>query len=769
MPSCTPDPRRRGTAATAFALGAALALLTATAASGAPRGAATTAGTSAARGSRNAPPVVLVDSPRSFASLGYGQSIRLSGDHNSVTIPFSVRLDEVARTARLHLRFTASPALLPDLSHLKVSLNGQMLATVALPKESAGVAQVRDVELDPRLISDYNELRLQLIGHYTLDCEDTFHDSIWFEISPDSAIVLGVQRVALANDLALLPAPFFDHRDNQPVEVPFVFAAAPEPQLLRSAGVIASWLGSLADYRQTRFPLALGTLPARHAIALLVNGQSIPGVPLAPVQAPTLTLLGLGADGAQKLLVIQGRDAAQVETAAHALVLGQAALTGPQATVTRLDIGRPRAAYQGPRWIPTDRPVKFSELVGAADALQARGFTPNAVRVPLRVPADLYAGFSRGVPIWLRYRYSPPIERNSSTLDISVNDRYLQTFRLQPSGEIGGTDRFSLPLVDSQDWLGPAEVRVPAFQLGSDNELQFQFRFEPTKQGRCRSTPIDNMHAAIDPDSTIDLSDLPHYKKMPDLAAFVGSGYPFTRFADLGATTVVLADGPVDSGEAEVYLALLARLGRWTGVPALRHQLATAGALRGRVDRDLLLIGRALSQSAAIAGGHDLPAMIAAGSRMLRLDDPVFSGAYDLRSFHLDARRADGRLELGATGDLGALISYESPLHGDRTVVAVTGATPAGLRAALDAVRDAGVAGGIRGDVAFVRDRNVSSYEIGASYYVGDLGWWQVIWFHMSRHPVLLIFIVLAGSLVVALLLYRALRRRAVRRLAAQA
>ena len=755
----TPDSRRHGSALAALALGAALLL--AAAAVAAPK--------AASRLTLAAPThVALVDSPRSFASLGFGQSIRLSGDHNSVTIPFSVRLDEVARSARLRLRFTASPALLPDLSHIKVSLNGQMVATVALPKDTAGTTQVHEVELDPRLISDYNELRLQLIGHYTIECEDTFHDAIWLEIASDSAIVLGVQHVALADDLALLPAPFFDHRDNQPVEVPFVFAATPDARLLRAAGVVASWLGSLADYRQTRFPIVVGALPVRHAIVLLVNGQSLPGIELRNVEVPTLSLHGLGADHAQKILVIQGRTAADVEIAAQALVLGQAALSGPSASVTKLDLGQPRAAYSGPRWVPTDRPVKFSELVADADALQARGFTPNSVRVPLRVPADLYAGFSRGVQIWLRYRYSPPVERNSSTLDIAVNDRYLQTFRLQPTGQIGSSDRFTLPLIDSQDWLGPAEIRVPAFQLGSDNELQFQFRFEPAKQGRCRSTLIDNMHAAIDPDSTIDLSELPHYKKMPDLAAFTGSGYPFTRYADLGATTVVIADGPIDRQEAEAYLSLLARLGRWTAVPALRHELVSVSSLRRGLDRDLLLIGRALALTGALGWERDLPAQVAATSRVMRLDDPVFSGSYDLRSFHLTGKSADGRVELKAAGDLGALISFESPLRRDRTVVAVTGATPTGLHAALAALADSGIAAGIRGDVTFVRGRNVSSYEVASSYYVGDLGWWQVIWFHLSRHPVLLVGIALLASVLAALLLYRTLRRRAARRLAAQ-
>ena len=758
MRSQTPEHAHHGSALAAFTLGALLLLAGATTAPAAPPPPARP----------KAPAPALLESPRTFSSLGFSQSIRLTGDHSSVTIPFSVRLDEVVRTARLRLRFIASPALLQDLSHLKVSLNGLMIATVPLPRDAGGATQVHDVELDPRLISDYNELRLQLIGHYTLECEDSFHDSIWLEIAPDSAIELGVQRVALADDLGLLPAPFFDHRDNQPVEVPFVFATTPEPRLLRAAGVISSWFGSLADYRAARFPLVVGALPTRHAVALVVNGQSLPGVELEAVQAPTLSLRSLGADHVQKLLVIQGRNAAEVETAAHALVLGQTALTGPRATVTRLDPGPPRAAYVGPRWIPTDRPVKFSELVRDAAALQAQGFTPDPIRVPLRVPADLYAGFSNGVPISLRYRYSPPIERNSSTLDIAVNDHYLQTFRLQPTGQIGSADRFSLPLIDSQDWLGPAEVRVPAFELGSDNELQFQFRFEPAKQGRCRSTPIDNMRAAIDPDSTIDLSNLPHYKKMPDLAAFAGSGYPFTRFADLGATTIVIADGVIDQGEAEAYLALLGRMGRWTGVAALRHELVTVSSLHGKVDRDLLLIGRALAQTAALGWEHDLPAMVAASRRVMRPDDPVLGGAYDLRSVHADKAPRDGRLELQAGGDLGALISFESPLQGDRTVIAVTGATPAALRTTLAALADSGIVQDIRGDVAFVRDRNVSSYEVGSTYYVGDLHWWQVLWFHLSRHPVLLVIMALLGSVLVALLLYRALRRRAARRLAAQ-
>jgi hypothetical protein len=649
-----------------------------------------------------------------------------------------------------------------------VSLNGQMITTVALPKEAGGTTQAREIEIDPRLVSDYNELRLQLIGHYVLECEDPFHDSIWLEIAPDSRIELGVERVALADDLALLPAPFFDRRDNRPVEVPFVFATAPEPKLVRAAGVVASWLGALADYRPARFPLAIGALPARHAIALVVNGQRLPGLDLEPVSAPTISVHRLGSEGVTKLLLIRGRNAAEVETAVHALVLGQAVLTGSRATVTKVDAGKRRDAYAGPRWVPTDRPVEFSELVSSAGALQSQGYSPDPIRLPLRVPADLYAGFSNGVPISLRYRYSPPVQSNNSALDVAVNDRYLQTFRLQPSGAIGNTGRFSLPLIDSRDWLGPAEVEIPAFQLGSNNELQFQFRFEPATQGRCRSTPLDNMLGAIDPDSTVDLSDLPHYKRMPDLSAFVASGYPFTRFADLGATTVVFADGAIDRTEGETYLALLGRLGRWTGVPALYHEVTNVSALKGDLDRDLLLIGRALAGTRVLGWEQDLPAVVAASRRMMRPADPVLGRAYDLGPENEGRLRPEGSVEVQALGDLGAVISFESPLESRRTVVAVTGTTPAGLGATLDAISDPGLSQGIRGDAAFVRARSISSYEVGETYYVGDLSWWQRIWVRLAKHPLLLVVLVLIGALLAALLLYRALRRRAARRLVAQ-
>ena len=77
--------------------------------------------------------------------------------------------------ARLRLRLSYSPSMLADLAHLKVSLNGEPGATIPLPKDTAGREINSEVELNPDYFTDFNDLKLELRGHYTIECEDPHH------------------------------------------------------------------------------------------------------------------------------------------------------------------------------------------------------------------------------------------------------------------------------------------------------------------------------------------------------------------------------------------------------------------------------------------------------------------------------------------------------------------------------------------------------------------------------------------------------------------
>ncbi|MCZ3115043.1 cellulose biosynthesis cyclic di-GMP-binding regulatory protein BcsB, partial [Acinetobacter baumannii] len=87
----------------------------------------------------------------------------------------------------------------------------------------------------------------------------------------------------------LLPLPFFDRRDNRRVTVPFVLAENADMATLRAAGVVASWLGALADYRGARFPVARSAPAGQHAIMLTLPGPAAAALGLREIAGPTVT------------------------------------------------------------------------------------------------------------------------------------------------------------------------------------------------------------------------------------------------------------------------------------------------------------------------------------------------------------------------------------------------------------------------------------------------------------------------------------------------
>lgn len=212
----------------------------------------------------------------SLKQMGQGSNIELRGVEGERTFPFTVRSDEVITSAKIRYGIAYSPALLPDLSHIKVSVNNELVSVVPLPKDNPkGI--VREDNIDPRFFADFNQLSFKLIGHYTRECEDPYHSSLWAKISNTTQLELTVSTIDLANDLALLPGPFFDKRDSKLLELPFVLPSGASLDLLRNAGVVASWFGQLASYRGARFPVADG-MPKSHAIVFATTKEAPAGV-----------------------------------------------------------------------------------------------------------------------------------------------------------------------------------------------------------------------------------------------------------------------------------------------------------------------------------------------------------------------------------------------------------------------------------------------------------------------------------------------------------
>lgn len=706
----------------------------------------------------------------SLKSLGAARPLVLRGVDGDANVDMSVRLDELVESAKLHLTLTLSPSLIPSLSHVKVFLNNEVIQTIALEKEKLGAPHTLDLNLDSRYFKDFNRLRFQLIGHYILECEFPYHSSLWAEISNESYIDLQLRQLPLANDLALLPAPFFDNRDSNQLILPFVYAAQPALALLKASGSIASWMGKLSSYRGSSFPVFLDALPPQHAIVFASNSQRPAFLKNEPlVDKPTISMVSHPDVPGKKLLLILGKDDAQVQIAADTLALEKAAFSGQSLRVESLVYPPLRQAYDAPKWITTERPVTMGELVQNPSDLQLRGTRLNdVININTRMAPDLFTWNVAGVPVDLIYRYTSPTQTINGALNVLINDQFVKSYPLLASeGQLGGSgikDSVFLPLFDDGTIQTKSNLKIPAFLIGGDNRLQFAFQIPPADLGRCKSVDLVELRAAIDPMSTIDLTGFDHYIGMPNLSAYANSGFPFTKFADLAQTTIVLPNqrSPAD---IEMYLIALGRMGAATGYAGTQFELTQAADLEQAKNSDLLIISK--GSSSVGKWGKDLPALIEAAKKTIR---PLTSSFDSFMGMFNDAPYAvkptpEGKAILDGNGPLAAVSGLESPLHRGRSVVLLEATDSNALKMIGKVLNDPGKMRNIRGDLSVMRGESVESFRINSMYYLGDLPWWRKAWFQIHNYPLLLALLGIGAGLILTFMVYVALRAAARRRL----
>lgn len=679
-----------------------------------------------------------------FDQLSAGEAIRLSGLDNDATLDFGIPREEAVTAATLDLTMALSPALLPQLSHVNVRLNGRFVDTIAVDETRSGARIESSLTIDPRLFADYNQLQLEFIGHYAEQCENPAHSSLWVEISPESRLTLDTELLDIRTGLSALPVPFFDPRDNRELVLPVVFGGSPSPAMLEAAGMLAGWFGMQASYRGARFPVSVRAMPDRHALVLATNETLPAGLDSPPVEQPTVSVLSSPDNPRIKRLLVQGATVDQVRTAALGLIEGQILMTGDRATVESVQPPPPRAVNDVPAWMDTDRPVRLGDLADSAESLQVKGHQPLPITVNARIPPDLYTGFFEGVDMDLRYRYTRPSAPDGSRLAVLVNNRFVRSLALQPDTSDGQASRIQLPLLDRDRSRARDELRLPAFQLGTDNRLQFHFSHDFQQAGACQSAPSANVYSAIDPDSTIDLTGFPRHAPMPDLALFANAGYPFTRYADLSRTTAVLPDSYAAT-DIEALLFTLGRLGRLSGLTGTRVEVVRQSDL-GESNDDLLLVGAEpdwLRQSTGNADDSGPPLLVESARRTLRRAAESTSGL---------------TTTISARGDLGMLVGFESPFAPGSSVVAVAGNSAAGLKQAVSALADPARIDRVRHGVTVVTDEQVRSVNTGHTYAIGNLTWWQRVWLYFAGHPLLLTVLAVVAGLILAVLAFWLLR-----------
>jgi cellulose synthase (UDP-forming) len=321
--------------------------------------------------------------------------------------------------------------------------------------------------------------------------------------------------------------------------------------------------------------------------------------------------------------------------------------------------------------------------------------------------------------------------------------------RISANGSL--VNELQLPQRDNPKQTLNATVAVPLVSMRPfANTFLFNFFFQIPKTGSCRNNPPINLQGGLLRSSYLDLRGLHHWAAMPNLELFANAGFPFTRFADLSQTTVVLPPR-ASPDEISLYLMFVAYFAQQTGYPALRLQIEDSAAL-GK-DADYLILGTPNDQPAFEQLNQHLPVTVNQDGLSVQ-DTQGFFAAVESAWWQVAEMRPEwwwkltkGQQKEGLVASLGeypeALIQgIESPWNAGRSVVTVTVKNDTAARALTNAFLKSSGTASISDSVSVLQGTEFTSYRLGESFYqVGHLPWWIQVRFWIREFPWLIVLL----------------------------
>jgi|GEM_PF-4950617 len=724
---------------------------------------------------------------------GHNQALRKYDIESYFGRFFYARADQVLTAARLVLELNdEEPIRLPkDIRALQISLNGEVVGTISRQSLLTG-PRTRVIYFDPRLLVDANEYILRWVPYTEGPCQFIVEPGTWWMIK-DGHVDTKAAQLPLPNDLSMLPVPFFDQRVDREPAVQIVFLEPPTHASLRAAGLVASFFGMHAGSGGVRFHTTVGEIPDGHAVVLTMSGALEP-LDGDKAVGPTLRMMEHPGPGqeAYKLLVLRGRDGAELEIAARHLASaawGTGAYTGAMLRFDEsFDAENARKA-ELPKGYLTKRVSRLSEILTTENGLVHRGHRGDTLRFEFRISPQLLAEPAESLLLDLEYVQRIPEPYRPTKLDVEFNGIYLTTL---PKWE-GGLD--ARPHIQ--------RLTLPRNELRGVNRLQLHvsaLQVEPL----CNADSWRLVENAVTDDSALRLVGEREVELLPDVEAFIYDGLPYSTSGELDHTLIILPDD-VQPREIGTALSIVSNLAGATGRPSNGLRFLPESDVLRVIDREEKkargeeprpaepAIGTRGEPSAAVedrfndpedrakhfilVGSADRSLLLRRWSPLLplttdagrmRLRPPTREESYmELLRGRWPREEADraARFLIEAQHPA-AVLGMESPFTGGLSVVAVTANTLAEMPAVVDlqSYTEARLEEG--GDLMLLDAEKRAVFHVGPTYTDGSMGRLSYVRWLLGGHWLLLYPLLFLTTLLLAFTLKAWLSRKERARLA---
>ncbi|KAB8123487.1 cellulose biosynthesis cyclic di-GMP-binding regulatory protein BcsB [Komagataeibacter medellinensis] len=695
----------------------------------------------------------------SLRELGAQSALTMRGAAPLQGLQFGIPADQLVTSARLVVSGAMSPNLQPDSSAVTITLNEQYIGTLR-PNPSHPAFGPLSFDINPIFFVSGNRLNFNFAAG-SKGCADPSNGLQWASVSEHSELQITTIPLPPHRELSRLPQPFFDKNVRQKTVIPFVLAQTFDPEVLKASGILASWFGQQTDFRGVNFPV-FSTIPQTGNAVVVGVADELPSALGRPaINGPTLMEVANPSDPNGTILLVTGRDRDEVIAASKGIGFGSSALpVAARMDVAPIDVAS-RVPNDAPSFIPTNRPVRFGELVPVS-ALQGEGYTPGVLSVPFRTSPDLYTWRDRPYKLNVRFRApdGPIVDLERSHLDVGINNTYLQSYSLHEKSSMVDQLFQRISGGNQTSSVQQHTLTIPPWMVFGQDQLQFYFDAAPLTQPGCRPGP-SLIHMSVDPDSTIDLSNAYHITRMPNLAYMASAGYPFTTYADLSRSAMVLPDHP-NGTIISAYLDLMGFMGATTWYPVSGLDIVSADHVNDVADRNLIVLST-LSDSGEVSSLLSNSSYQISDGRLHMGMRSTLRGVWNIFQDPMAAINNTHPTEVETTlsGGVGAMVEAESPLSSGKTVLALLSADGQGLDNLVQILGQRKNQAKIQGDLVLAHGDDLTSYRSSPVYTVGTLPMWLMPDWYMHNHPVRVIVVGLFGCLLIVAVLVRALLRHA--------
>ncbi len=470
---------------------------------------------------------------------------------------------DIKSSSHVMVTFQHSPGLLPERSSLNVSVNNRIVKTIRLDASNIEPTTFK-VPIPTDILKDYNTLTFDVNQHYTYKCEDPFSAELWTTLLPETKLALDYQLKKSTPNFTLYPYPFLDDLAYGALNVAYDVPTNASAATLRAAATVATSLGQAASWRSMDAHLASGGLNQNNNLVVVGTPTENADVTSLPLQvqwsgsqftlpngqavAPedgVLQLLPHPSHADKTVLVVTGATPEAVLKAAQMVSRKphHQLLTGNYVVVKQLPGQNPSQYRNWPGFIAATGETSLQQL--GLETLTSRGFTAQPIIHKVKRMPDVLVAGKDTIKLHLVYSYSSQLSSEQSKLEVKLNGNSLK----------------SLPLSNRNgENMVETVVEIPAGELFTYNDLEFQYYLFPDKVDLCKFVTDVHVWGTVHNTSYFEV---PGQLKaaLPDVGLINDGAFPFALHPDFRDVTLVLPNNPIDA-DVNLMLAIANRFGR---------------------------------------------------------------------------------------------------------------------------------------------------------------------------------------------------------------